>query len=1102
MKRFGFLVFLFVAVLGLNAQTPSFGEQMQMAAQYGAESDAARSAGNIAQAIELRSKQIEIYETTTLTRFRAEAFHQQAVNYSLINKLDEAITCERKAVEIYGKEKSLAAMSAVCRSSLATFLYSRGHAGDIDDAYVECSEAIKSLKKKDASYVNTANLMVVLYTYKQELTKAKTLSDEIAKVGEKVYRKNTIHLANLLIAQAEVYARSGDLARAISIAKSSMAIYEQNEAQNSLAYGRLLVNTANYCYQLENYAGSLEMLEKALPILQQLQGTSGMDYNRCLTTLSTVHSRMGNIEKANDLSLQLSHGKAGGADVSIENAVLLSKQAEVSALNGDYNQAIMLQEEAKHIYVAHKDSVGVARCLTMVADYTNRKGNNEKAEALCLESIDILQRKAKESKDLANAFNTLSIVYNVRADYSAALDYSNKAADVCEHTADTVSTFYAQILNNMSIYSSALRQTDEAVGYASNAYRIYCNVLGENHPQVVSVLFNIASIYHQTGDRENLEKYFHKAVEMQKSIVRNNFTHLTVQERERYWEDRKGVFEAAPYFACQFPASSSLLADAYNSQLMTKGILLNSEIDFRTMLEKSGNTSLRDKYMRLFELNRQIDELFKLGDAESTQTAFQLQRKAELLEHDLMKNSKEFGDYTRSMAIGYKDIAEALGDEDVAVELLSVPQLDGSYIYFALYLRKGWDAPKGVFMFNSASLDRINHEGKNFTALLKDGKGAKYIFNSVDVGRMVWENLMHRLEADTDLPAVRNVYFSPSSLFYQWGIEYLEIDEGVRMCEKYNVYRLSSTKNIVQNETHQPLTTAAVFGGIDYDIDIELMRELAQTRVDFSDTQSRSFTINDNELLADNGDSDRSVQFEWEDVLDDDGETRGAGGAGFGYLPGTMAEASQIYANLREHGIVTFPVMAEEAIEENFKAMDGKHLTLLHIATHGFNFPEGSKSRKALDHFIVKPHVVSESESGMGYSGLIMAGSNNVFAKRIRMPKDIDDGILTSREIASLDLSGLELAVLSACQTGVGDIKGDGVFGLQRALKKAGARTLLMSLWNVNDRATQIMMSSFYGSMLDGASRHEAFIRAQQQLRSNGYDDPKFWAAFIMLDGL
>ncbi len=102
-----------------------------------------------------------------------------------------------------------------------------------------------------------------------------------------------------------------------------------------------------------------------------------------------------------------------------------------------------------------------------------------------------------------------------------------------------------------------------------------------------------------------------------------------------------------------------------------------------------------------------------------------------------------------------------------------------------------------------------------------------------------------------------------------------------------------------------------------------------------------------------------------------------------------------------------------------------------------------------------------------------------------------------------MDFRGMDLIALSACQTAQGDITGDGVFGLQRGFKKAGANSILMSLWKVDDEATCLLMTEFYRNWLDGKSKHDALKAAKQAVRSHpGWENPRYWAAFILLDGL
>ena len=134
-------------------------------------------------------------------------------------------------------------------------------------------------------------------------------------------------------------------------------------------------------------------------------------------------------------------------------------------------------------------------------------------------------------------------------------------------------------------------------------------------------------------------------------------------------------------------------------------------------------------------------------------------------------------------------------------------------------------------------------------------------------------------------------------------------------------------------------------------------------------------------------------------------------------------------------------------------------------------------------------------------SGLLLAGSNYAFTGHFeQLPKSLQDGVLYAKEISLLDLSETELVVLSACETGQGDITSEGVFGLQRAFKMAGVQTIIMSLWKVNDQATQLLMTEFYNNWIGKhQSKRDAFRNAQTTVRIK-YEEPEYWAGFVMLD--
>lgn len=194
--------------------------------------------------------------------------------------------------------------------------------------------------------------------------------------------------------------------------------------------------------------------------------------------------------------------------------------------------------------------------------------------------------------------------------------------------------------------------------------------------------------------------------------------------------------------------------------------------------------------------------------------------------------------------------------------------------------------------------------------------------------------------------------------------------------------------------------------------------------------------------------------------------------------------------------------------EESFKWLSGARKNVLHIATHGFYWKDTDETSPVanLESFLQLENMptIPAEDKMLSRNGLLFAGAN-VALRNGEVPDGRDDGILTALELSGLDFRGLDLVVLSACQTGLGEVTGEGVFGLQRGFKKAGAQTLMMSLWKVDDQATRLLMTEFYRNLLDGKSKRIAFNNAQQYLRTveNGkYNLPRYWAAFILLDGI
>jgi CHAT domain-containing protein len=213
-------------------------------------------------------------------------------------------------------------------------------------------------------------------------------------------------------------------------------------------------------------------------------------------------------------------------------------------------------------------------------------------------------------------------------------------------------------------------------------------------------------------------------------------------------------------------------------------------------------------------------------------------------------------------------------------------------------------------------------------------------------------------------------------------------------------------------------------------------------------------------------------------------------GSNISELVGTKTEVENIENMLQKAKIVTQSYTEGQASEEMVKKLDSPYI--LHIATHGF-FMKDVENNYSFDTSIMNIDNKKLVENPLLRSGLLFANAKEAL-------KEGGDGVLTAYEAMNLNLDNTDLVVLSACETGLGEIRnGEGVYGLQRAFQTAGAKTVLMSLWTVSDEATQQLMTLFYENLItQKQSKREAFRNSQNELKKK-FPEPYYWGAFVMV---
>ena len=1017
------------------------------------------------------------YHAAETLNLKASFLSQQGHDDEALEACTQALTLYE---EKYGKKNEYYGMTLL---NMASIYSSRNGPGDRSTAVSLGEKAITILPKGKPAYAQALSSLAVSYALVGDELKAQQIAKDAQKRARQI-GEGSLNYATMLSNQGLRLARTGNYEQALEYTRQALAVYEHEGEDKSLNYARLLSNMASYMKQSERYEESITLWKRAIPIYKHFEGEAGSNYVNCMSEISSAMTRIGETEKASDINEELRQtisNQTRKGDVRFAQSLV--KRAGVLASEGNYGQSIPLLEEALETFRVRKEKQEEAKILKDLSAYLFHSGQLKEAIDTCQTAIDIYVQTECRTIDYALALNSMSIYQNSNGQKDKAWALGNEAMNVCRQIADTMNTHYAKILSNLALYEAGKGNLQLALDYSIRAEDIIVDLLGKDYPESVTIKFNQATFLTGLGNKAEAQRVFHSALTTQMRLVRSNFSHLTTRGRELYWGAKKNIFHASPYMAYMLNESDSARIDGYNSQLFTKGLLLNSEVDFRNLLVQTKDKDLQGTYDKLVAIHQQMDNIWRSPHGDGVDNIPQLMDEALQLERKLIRGCKEYGDFTEAMSISYEQVCHSLPSNGAAIEFMDINTDDGDRAYLALVGKHGWNAPKLIYLFSEQDLTDLFHSEKSFFDMQKTREGINSIYDNSELGSLVWDKIIPSLDGVTD------IFFSPSGMLYQLGIEYLKLGD-CAACDKFTFHRLSSTKMLIgrQDKRLKSISEAVIYGGLNYDATpTELQTAISRLHnkpkdylQEFTETNIADLAIAE----------ERTIR----ELLRED---RGRATP----LPGTLIEAEKIGECLMQKDIDTRMLLGSDGTEDSFKSLSGKSTPIIHIATHGFSMHEEDVlgSKNLMTYLDVAQDNAAHADNSLCYSGLLFSGANNVLNGK-QMPSELENGILTAREIASLDLRGTELVVLSACQTGLGELKEDGVFGLQRGFKKAGCKTLLMSLWNVDDDATRIMMTNFYTALSDGNTRQQALQIAREQVKASGYKEPFYWASFILLD--
>lgn len=675
--------------------------------------------------------------------------------------------------------------------------------------------------------------------------------------------------------------------------------------------------------------------------------------------------------------------------------------------------------------------------------------NNDSTEAFaCLDSLERGVGHSYQDKEvIANFYNIKGCCYADFKKYEKAIEYFNKAYNSLDGKMieDSPSKF-TSLLNKAEVYFVQKRYNDAFATY-SRYVKACKNKYGETSGTYYQTLFTLANIEGARGNITEADRLFRVSMNYLIGNLKQLWRYATPSQREQFWMETLNNLSGMAAFAIKCGINNNdLIETCYNALLFSKSLLLETEKSVVDVIRMEGTDDDIACYRNLLAVNNRTLALknnYEYNKIEIDSLTIQ-QRE---LEQRLSRKCQSYSKYETYLDINYEKVRNSLADHEVVIDFSDYQAEDSVRQYVAYIYDKDKSHPLLVKCFDQQQLGAMLDGMQNFTL---------YDFEQLQDGaaNLIWKPI------EANIAKGSTVYYIPSGVMHGIALEALPLSDGTTLGQHYDFVRLTSAREIVNaHHSNKINRTATLYGGLQYSLAPQKMEE-----------ESKVYEKSDLAGL---------VRSEY-------------GESGFKDLRNTKDEVKKIEKTLMDNGFSVKAYLGSKGNAESFVALNGKSPSIVHIATHGFYYtPDEAKDKDFLSGYT----------DAMSLSGLVFAGGNAAWLGK----KNVDGvlgGVLTAKDIANLDFKGTDLLVLSACKTGQGKVTAEGVFGLQRAFKKAGVGTIIMSLWNVDDKVTSEFMVAFYGQLTDKANnwnKRKAFEQTKEIIRKK-HHDPYYWAAFVMLD--
>jgi CHAT domain-containing protein/Flp pilus assembly protein TadD len=909
----------------------------------------------------------------------------------------------------------------------------------------------------------------------------------------------------LLYQKSAFLIQSGDEAGAKQLIDEILQLMQKANSENELLKGQLYAAVCNAEVQLAQYILAEKHARQAIEILQRLQPEGTMEESMAYQALGALYGKLSKtqlsieaFEKAIEVSRRiagennkleaiiysnlgntyLDHGDFAKAETYFINAIQINYKLyggyhpyyAISVANlgllyiqqGRYTEADKFLAEVITIYQHNNMMASInarlvinnlAYMYLVLGDYKQARDLYD----LILKDIDVTDKSNADI--LFYVYHNFTYIYEAERKFDSVIYYENRAIELLRDNGKTRTDGYIKACNSLLRAYTYTGEFDKATKLGEELITLTKEVLGDDSQTMSLILSNLAWLEKKKNNVDKAAAYISQSGSIALNNFRKNFYILSEKEKLLWWTKESYQFDMFPIILKHSNITSGkLAAELMDQRLQIKGFVLQDAAAGLRRAREKGSAAVKELIDEWEAAKTLLSKMYALPVAERTYDVDSLENVLNMLEKRISREgSVEIT--SKSDVISWSSIKDKLKDDEAAIEFFGFKYYDNdeykdSTVYAAMIIRQSFTSPEIVYLTSEKTIAAFLSGGKESkqatisrlyrssikTSAVKDDFLGDSLYNAI------WKPLMPYLSG------IKKISFAPDGILHRIAFQALPVQSNTLLIDSFQLQQYSSIKQLLDAKEEKQDKWSSV---------------LLLGNPDFNNTVFHGKTIS------------FTGKGEWQS------------------LSGTAQEIIAIQNLFMQKGVTTKTLTALNANEENFKKVKPDYPDILHLATHGFFLKDTTQATAAVAG-LGNDETLHVAINPLLRCGLVLAGANNAWSG-VKLPAGAEDGVLNAYEISQLNLTKTKLVVLSACETALGEVQSnEGVFGLQRAFKMAGAKNLVVSLWQVPDKETAELMTLFYGYLLNKYSVRDAFYKAQKEMRKKYA--PFSWAAFVLIE--